>query len=159
VITRPVDFLVIRTIEGTQRQVNGERSAGSTDTAQSDAVNGKAVAAVLNALSDGPLTRADLIRALAHQLAGDADANAIISLVVHDDFHRGKPWKYDGMRAALSQHEDRLRRMSEEGKNPWHHGLVEEMGDMLKAGLSLGVVVLVVLGVIGLLVFGLKQLF
>jgi hypothetical protein len=122
-------------------------------------VTHKATAAVLNALSDGPLTRADLIRALAHQLAGDADANAIIGLVVHDEFHRGKPWKYDGMRAGLAQHADRLRRMRKEEAIPWHSGLVEELGHMLKAALLFGVILFVALGVIGLLIFGVRQLF
>jgi len=61
----------------------------------------KATGAVLAALAGGPLTRADLVRTLAQQLAGDADANAIIGLVVRDDFHKGQAWKYDGTRASL----------------------------------------------------------
>jgi hypothetical protein len=128
-------------------------------TAQPDAVTHKATAAVLNALSDGPLTRANLIRALAQQLAGDADANAIIGLVVRDEFHLGKPWKYDGVRAGLAQHEDRLRRMMKEEATAWHHGLVEELGGMLKSAVLFGVVLFVALGVIGLLLFGWRQLF
>jgi hypothetical protein len=135
--------------------VSGDRLAAPTGVAQSDAVTEKAVAAVLNALSDGPLTRAELIRALAQHLAGDTDANVIIGSVVRDDFHRGKPWKYDGMRACLSQHEDRLRRLNEEAKIPWHYGLLEELGDMVLAS----IILVVVLGVIGLLAFGLRQLF
>ena len=95
--------------------MSGDRSAEPNGAGQSSAVTDKAVAAVLDALSGGPLTRADLVRTLAQQLAGDADANAIISLVVRDDFHRGKPWKYDGERACLSHHEDQpLRRLSQE---------------------------------------------
>jgi hypothetical protein len=65
------------------------------------AVAAKADAAVLAALAGGPLSRADLVRTLAQQLAGDADTNAIIGLVVRDDYHKGKPWKYDGTQASL----------------------------------------------------------
>jgi hypothetical protein len=65
------------------------------------ALDEKAIAAVCTALGKGPLTRTALVRTLATQLVGDPDANNIIGLVVRDDFHRGKPWKYDGTTASL----------------------------------------------------------
>jgi hypothetical protein len=61
----------------------------------------KADAAVVAALAGGPLSRADLVRTLAQSLAGDGDSNAVIGLVIRDDFHKGKPWKYDGVTASL----------------------------------------------------------
>ena len=47
------------------------------------------------------LTRANLVRNLATRLAGDADSNAIIALVVKDDFHAGQAWKRDGTTISL----------------------------------------------------------
>jgi hypothetical protein len=69
--------------------------------AGSEVLRTKASGAVLGALAKGPLSRADLVRTLAQSLAGDADANAIIGLVVRDDFHKEQPWKYDGVTASL----------------------------------------------------------
>lgn len=86
--------------------VAGLQSMSMTSSSKPVAGNGDAIiakteGAVLKALANGPLTRADLVRTLAQSLAGDADANAIIALVVRDDFHAGRPWKYDGLRASL----------------------------------------------------------
>jgi hypothetical protein len=130
----------------------------SPGTAPSDALIRKATAAVLSVLSAGPLTRADLVRSLALRLRGDADANLIVGRVVLDDFHRGKPWLYDGWRAALPEHEDRLRQLRNAEAIPWHFGLAKELGDGLTAVVLFGVILFAVLGAIGLLVFGLKQL-
>lgn len=74
---------------------------GAAAPAAGDAVAKKAEAAVLGALAKGPLSRADLVRTLAQALAGDPDANAVIGLIVRDDFHKGKAWKYDGQQASL----------------------------------------------------------
>lgn len=66
----------------------------------------KAAGAVMTALAAAPggvLSRADLVRTLAQNLAGDQDANGVIGLVVRDDFHKGRPWKFDGLKAALAQ--------------------------------------------------------
>lgn len=76
-------------------------SAPAGNGAATDALGKKAETAVIGALANGALKRADLVRALAQQLTGDPDANAIIALVVRDDFHTGKPWKYDGTQASL----------------------------------------------------------
>jgi hypothetical protein len=72
--------------------------------ASADALTTKAIGAVTGALAaagGGKVTRADLVRGLAQSLQGDPDANAIIGLVVRDDFHKGKPWTYDGTHASL----------------------------------------------------------
>jgi len=69
--------------------------------ATASALGTKATGAVLAALAKGPLTRADLVRTLAQQMAGDPDSNAVIGLVVRDDFHKGQAWKYDGVTASL----------------------------------------------------------
>lgn len=66
-----------------------------------DALAVKAQGAVLAVLANGPLSRAELIRSLAIKLAGDADSNSVIGLVVRDDFHKGQPWVYDGLSAHL----------------------------------------------------------
>lgn len=68
-----------------------------------DAIRTKAAEKVLEVLAaaGAPVTRADLVRTLATKLAGDADANAVIGLVVRDDFHKGQAWKYDGTQASL----------------------------------------------------------
>jgi hypothetical protein len=84
----------------------GYAGEGATAPAGNGAAGGsglreKATAKVLAALANGPLTRADLVRTLAQQLQGDADANAIIGLVVNDNFHKGQAWKYDGTQASL----------------------------------------------------------
>lgn len=68
--------------------------------------NGKASAAVLEALAAAPgntLTRVDLVRTLAgkFQGAGDPDANAIIGLVVRPEWHTGQAWKTDGVSVSL----------------------------------------------------------
>lgn len=78
-------------------------AAGATTTSApvGNGLAAKADAAVLAALAAGPLSRADLVRTLATALAGDADSNAVIGLVIRDDFHKGKPWKYDGITASL----------------------------------------------------------
>lgn len=64
----------------------------------------KAAGAVMSALAAAPenkLSRADLVRTLANSLAGDQDVNSIIGLVVRDDFHKGRAWKFDGLMASL----------------------------------------------------------
>lgn len=78
--------------------VGGNGAAGG---ASASALEQKAVEKVTVALAAGPLSRADLVRTLAQQLAGDADANGIIGLVVQDAFHQGKPWKWDNLKASL----------------------------------------------------------
>lgn len=62
----------------------------------------KATASVIKALAGGPLTKVELVQALAQALASDSDSNGVIGLVVRDDFHIGKPWTYDGLRASLT---------------------------------------------------------
>lgn len=71
--------------------------------AGSDATSAKATDKVLAVLAGagGKITRADLVRNLATTLAGDPDANAIITLSVLDSFHVGKPWKFDGSSLSL----------------------------------------------------------
>jgi hypothetical protein len=67
------------------------------------ALDAKAASAILAALAanGGKLNRASLVRELANvQLKGDTDANAIISLVVQDGYHKGKAWKYDPIEGA-----------------------------------------------------------
>lgn len=81
-----------------QQGVTGGNGAASGN---GSALVTKADAAVLKALSAGPLTRAQLVAALATQLAGDPEGNAVIGLVVNDGFHKGKAWKYDGVQASL----------------------------------------------------------
>jgi hypothetical protein len=134
-------------------------TARAQPTSQSDAVTHKFVATVLAALSGGPLSRADLMKAVFQRLAGDVDSNAIAGMLVNDQFHRGKPWLYDGMWAGLPQHEDQFRRLSQRDKVPWHHGLISEIANMFTSALVAGVILLAALGVIGLLMFGLRQLF
>jgi hypothetical protein len=103
----------------------------------------------------GQLERAELVTALCHRLTGDADANGVLGLVMQDGFHRGRPWIYDGTRAALAEHKERFRQLSRAEARPWHFGLGAELGDMLRSA----VLVFVSLGVMGLLLFGLRQLF
>jgi hypothetical protein len=94
----PVKFVGYAAGAGTVAQPAG---AGGNGAAGGDAIKTKAKEAVLKALAAGPLTRADLVRTLAQQLAGDADSNAVIGLVVRDEFHKGQPWHYDGTQASL----------------------------------------------------------
>jgi hypothetical protein len=78
---------------------------GHAAAAAASPLAAKAEAAVLGVLAAAPdskLTRADLVRTLAQTLAGDPEANGVIGLVVRDDFHNGKPWKYDGSHASLT---------------------------------------------------------
>jgi hypothetical protein len=82
-------------------QAQGGNGHAPTPGSPADAVAKKAEAAVIGALANGPLSRADLVRTLAQGLAGDPDANAVIGLIVRDDFHKGKAWKYDGQQASL----------------------------------------------------------
>jgi hypothetical protein len=77
---------------------------GAVAAAPAGALAEKAAGAVtvaLTAAKDGKLNRADLVRTLAAQLAGDPESNAIIGLVVRDDFHKGQKWAYDGVTASL----------------------------------------------------------
>lgn len=89
---------------GTVAAAGSGGNGAAVSTGAVSPLTDKAVTAVLGALAVAPeskLTRADLIRTLAQTLAGDTDANNIIGLVVRDDFHAGKPWKYDGTHASL----------------------------------------------------------
>lgn len=77
-------------------------SVGAAVAAVSNAaIVEKADALVIGALSAGPLTRSQLVATLAAGLTGDKDSNAIISLIVRDDFHKGKAWKYEDGTASL----------------------------------------------------------
>lgn len=78
---------------------SGGTAAASSPT--QDAIVAKASDLVMVALAGGPLGRAALVQQLAQKLVGDPDSNAIIQLVVRDDFHKGKAWKYDGVNASL----------------------------------------------------------
>jgi hypothetical protein len=83
---------------------NGGGAAAGNAGGGANALAGKAVGAVMQALAgakDGKLSRADLVRTLATQLAGDPDTNTIIGMVVRDDFHKDQAWKYDGVAASL----------------------------------------------------------
>lgn len=100
----PVRFVGYAAQSGTVAQPSaaGNGAAAATGVIPGrDALLGKAAGAVLTALATGPLTRAQLITKLAESLKGDTDANAVIGLVVRDDFHKGQPWKYDGTQASL----------------------------------------------------------
>lgn len=79
----------------------GTSVAGVVGGTAPGALDEKATAAVVGILAGGPKTRAELVKALATTLVGDADSNAIIGLVVRDDFHKGKPWKYEVGTASL----------------------------------------------------------
>ena len=94
----PVKF--VGYAQGVQAKPAGN---GGVQAPAPGALDGKATGAVVAALTaaGGKATRADLVRGLAQSLAGDPDANAIIGLVVRDDFHKGKPWQYDGTQASL----------------------------------------------------------
>lgn len=81
-------------------------AGGAVAGAPASPLNGKASAAVLEALAAAPgntLTRADLVRTLAgkFQGAGDPDANAIIGLVVRPEWHTGQAWTTDGVSVSL----------------------------------------------------------
>lgn len=69
-----------------------------------DELRGKASAAVVDALkaAGGTMTRADLVRTLSTKLNGSADTNAIVNLVIRDEFHQGQPWVREGTTFRLS---------------------------------------------------------
>ena len=71
---------------------------GSGNGVAADAVTEKADAAVLAAITaaGGSIERKDLIRAIATNLKGDADAVKVAGLVARADFNAGKGWKADG---------------------------------------------------------------
>ena len=77
---------------------------GSGNGVAADAVTEKADAAVLAAITaaGGSIERKDLIRALATNLKGDADAIKISTLVAQAGFNAGKGWKADGSTFALA---------------------------------------------------------
>lgn len=79
----------------------GGGSVGGVARPGSEAIVAKAEGLVIEALAAGPLTRQQLVQALAQKLAGDSDSNAVIGLIVRDDFHKGKAWKYEDGTASL----------------------------------------------------------
>jgi hypothetical protein len=59
---------------------------------------------ILNVLGEtegGKLTRAELVRAVSKALAGQAEANKIVALIVRQDYHTDKPWTYTGTEISL----------------------------------------------------------
>lgn len=81
----------------------GGGNGAATANGGGSALETKATAKIVEVLSDAgkPVTKADLIRLMAQKLVGDSDNNGIIALVARDDFHRGKPWTYDGKQASI----------------------------------------------------------
>lgn len=78
-------------------------------SAPAGALETKAVGAVLAALAKAPgtkLTRAELIRTLANDLgpsgSNDPNCNEIVTLVVNEQFHSGKAWRYDAKESVVS---------------------------------------------------------
>jgi len=56
---------------------------------------------VLTEAEDGKLTRTALVKAVSKALAGNADSNKVVALVVRQDFHTDKPWTYSGTGISL----------------------------------------------------------
>lgn len=80
------------------------RGNGGVIPAAGDALTTKAEGAVLAALAKAEgskLTRAQLVQGLVMSLKGDIDSNAVIGLVIKDDFHKDRAWKFDGQVASL----------------------------------------------------------
>jgi hypothetical protein len=99
----PVKFVGYATGAPSSGGSNGAGGAAVPVAPSTSALETKAVGAVTAILAKTPgekVTRANLMRALAASLQGDADANSIIGLVVRDDFHKGKPWSYDAIAGA-----------------------------------------------------------
>lgn len=59
------------------------------------------IMALLAEAEDNKLSRKDLVKQVSKSLAGDADSNKIVGLIVRADFHRGKPWNYTGTEISL----------------------------------------------------------
>lgn len=76
-------------------------AAVKANGASAGIIEEKAIAAVTAVLAEGAASKADLVRKLPKQLGGDSDTNAIIGLVLKDDWHKGKGWKFDGLTATL----------------------------------------------------------
>lgn len=81
----------------------GSAAAGSPAGAAPNALEAKAEAAVVAALTEagGAMDRKDVIRALGTSLKGDPEAIKVTALVARQDFHEGRPWSFDGTRLAL----------------------------------------------------------
>lgn len=93
----PVKFVGFAT--GVTRPAAGNGAAAPV----AGALDGKASAAVIKVLTEagGAVPRAKLIQGIALAGATDPDTNGILTLVVQDGWHKGKPWTYDGQQASL----------------------------------------------------------
>jgi hypothetical protein len=59
------------------------------------------IMALLAEADDNKLSRKDLVKQVSKTLAGDADSNKIVALIVRADYHKGKPWNYTGTEISL----------------------------------------------------------
>jgi len=74
-----------------------------TGNGTTDALVQKCRAIVKGLLAGGPISRVDLVRAIATHLKGDPDSTALVSLVVQDAFLKaeGTGWTYNGSQLSL----------------------------------------------------------